>query len=371
MKLLALTNNLLELSGWGRYAASVAREYLVQCPDFEVLTEQGHGPINVKLHERAVLRPLRSRLDFLRNCWVTRKVGWSSDVVHAFDGWPYSVYGYIATFATKKKLFITGVGTYSVAPFENWLQRWFMAKAYKKAQNIFCVSRYTQQRILEKISLSNTSIVPWAPKPLPELTSQQIQEYKRRFQIGSEHPVILTIGQIKQRKGQFDTLRAVAQLRKKYPEILYLLVGSSSDADYLQKIMDFIERNDMDAHVKIFSDITTDEELAFFYAGCDVFAMNSNNDGGHFEGFGLVFLEAMQFGKPVVGSQGCGIEDAVFDGVNGYLAKQGDSTDITRALDQVLSGKGVDLGRGSSEVYKKFSWQKTVREYVKNYSLPV
>src|SRR3569623_55113 len=38
------------------------------------------------------------------------------DLVHALDAWPYGFYGFAAVFGTKKKLFINGIGTYSVAP---------------------------------------------------------------------------------------------------------------------------------------------------------------------------------------------------------------------------------------------------------------
>lgn len=369
MKILALTNNMREKDGWGRYAASVAREYIVQCPDFEIITEEMSGKEHRELHEDALLLPLHSGLNFFRNCWRTRRVARSADVVHAFDGWPYSVYGYAAIVGTSKKLFITGVGTYSVAAFENPVQKMLMKRAYRRAQNIFCVSRYTQQRILEKIALKNTSIVPWGPKPLPELSPEEKEPYRAHFGIGNTQPTILTVGQIKQRKGQYDTLRAVARLRERYPQLLYLMVGSDSDAEYVGTIRAFIAEHNLSHNVCIINDAETDAELSFFYSSCDIFVMNSRNDGGHFEGFGLVFLEAMQFGKPVVGSSGCGIEDAITDGYNGYLAAQGDDESIYQAFMKVLNGDRDLLSRNARTMYGQFSWKKTVAEYVRNYHL--
>lgn len=369
MKILALTHNMREKDGWGRYAASVAREYMALCLDFEVITEEAPGKEHCELHECSVLLPLRSGFIFFRNCWRTRQIARSKDIVHAFDGWPYSVYGYAATLGTHKKLFITGVGTYSVAAFENSLQRILMTRAYRRAQNIFCVSRYTRKRILQKFPLKNTSIVPWGPKALPELTAEEKEQYRARFGIGNEHPIILTVGQIKQRKGQYDTLRAVARLRERYPQLLYLMVGSDSDTEYVGSIRTFIKENKLESNVRIINDAEDDSELSFFYGICDIFVMNSRNDGEHFEGFGLVFLEAMQFGKPVVGSSGCGIEDAINDGYNGYLAEQGDDESIYKAFMKVLSGDRDVLSRNAHSMYKQFSWKKTVAEYVRNYYL--
>lgn len=370
MKILALTNNLREKDGWGRYAAAVAREYLKQCPDFEIVTEAAPGEEHYELHEQARLLPGRSRFNFFRNCWRVRRLARAAEVVHAFDGWPYSVYGYAAVLGTAKKLFITGVGTYSVAAFENPGQRILITRAYRRAQNIFCVSRYTRQRILAKISLPNTSIVPWGPKALPELTSDVKARYRARFGIAANaQPVILTVGQIKQRKGQYDTLRAVARLRERYPLLLYLMVGSDRDAEYVGTIRTFIKEHDLGGNVRIINNVEDDAELSFFYDRCDIFAMNSRNDGEHFEGFGLVFLEAMQFGKPVVGSSGCGIADAIRDGINGYLAPQGDAVGIYNAFRKVLSGNRAAWAHQARIMYRQFSWQKTVAAYVQNYYL--
>lgn len=370
MKVVAITKTLAELSGWGRYAASVAREYAKQGVDFCVLTETNGLPPRPEFHEKAIIVPLKSCfVNFIRNCWRTRVTARDADVIHAFDGWPYSVYAYSAVIGTKKKLFITGVATYSVAPFEHSKERWLLAKAYRRAQQIFCVSRYTEKRILEKISLKNTSIVPWGPKPLPALSADAMTQYRQRFNIQTGQPIILTVGEIKQRKGQYDTARAILRLRKSYPDVLYIMVGGISDSNYVNKIEQFVEKNNLVNNIRIVADAATDHDLAFFYSICDIFAMNSNNDGEHFEGFGLVFLEAMQFGKPVVGSLGCGIEDAIQDDYNGYLTSQGDDVAICQAFQRILTGNMNMLRDNARNKYGNFSWEKTVAEYIRNYYL--
>lgn len=370
MKLLALTKTVVERSGWGRYAAAVAREYARQGLDFQILTEINDSVSNHELGEQPMLLPLESSIvNVARNCWRTRRAARRADVVHAFDGWPYSVYGYMAVLGTEKKLFITGVATYSVAPFAYPRQRLLMAMAYRRAQNIFCVSRYTRVRILEKICLPNTSIVPWGPKLLPELSADEMIKYRQRFQIGHSGPIVVTVGQIKHRKGQYDTLKAIRRLRVRYPNILYLMVGETSDTYYVSKIRDYIAEHDLEQTARIIAHAETDRELAFFYSLCDLFVMNSNNDKEHFEGFGLVFLEAMQFGKPVVGSSGCGIADAIRDGYNGHLAPQGDDAAIASAVARVLDGDRASFSKNSKAMYRQFSWQKTVAEYVRNYRL--
>jgi len=73
------------------------------------------------------------------------------------------------------------------------------------------------------------------------------------------------------------------------------------------------------------------QELAACYANADVFALPSTG-----EGFGLVFLEAMAFAKPVVGADAGGTTDLVRDGINGLLIPPNDTDRLTQSLSRLL-----------------------------------
>jgi len=92
------------------------------------------------------------------------------------------------------------------------------------------------------------------------------------------------------------------------------------------------------------------EELAACYANSDVFAMPSTG-----EGFGLVFLEAMAFAKPVVGAACGGTTDIVEHGINGLLVPPGDIQKLTEALDSLLRNDAfrASLGRRSAEIVRE------------------
>ena len=66
-----------------------------------------------------------------------------------------------------------------------------------------------------------------------------------------------------------------------------------------------------------------DEQLIALYRGCALFVLTPLTLGTQFEGFGLIYLEANSCGKPVVGSYGCGAEEAIVDGETGLLVPQG------------------------------------------------
>ena len=92
------------------------------------------------------------------------------------------------------------------------------------------------------------------------------------------------------------------------------------------------------------------EEIAACYAGADLFALPSTG-----EGFGLVFLEAMAFAKPVVGAACGGTTDVVEDGINGLLVPPGDAGALARALYGLLSDESLrrELGARGAEIVRQ------------------
>ena len=331
---------------------------------YGLISELKHGRQNDEL---SILRPPNSIRNILSNIVEVRRQAKRYDIIHAFDGWPYGLYGYFAVLGTAKKLFISGIGTYSVAPLNNRLPGFLLKRAYRRANKIFCISRYTQAKILDKVRLTNTVVIPLGFKPLPALTAGQIAGYKAEYGLGERYPILLTVGDIKARKGQLDTLRALAELKNRYPDFLYIMVGAASSAGYVGEIRDYAQRHNLSANILFPADVTSDEKLAFFYTVSDIFLLNSNNYKDSFEGFGLVLLEAAQFGKPLIGSKNCGIEDALRDGYNGFLAEQGNAQDIAAKISLILDKHYRVFAANSREYCSHFSWLKTVQEYCKYY----
>lgn len=347
LKVLIIAPSLNQKSGWGRYSISI----------IDALKEQ---EVDVNAVEVSPGISLSSVVNLMR----IKKISRNFDVIHALDGWPFSIYAYFTVLGTSKRLFISGVGTYSVAPFSSILKGFLLRIAYKRAQRIFCISNYTNKSIKSEVSEAKTETIFMGLSKLSNLTRAEIDTYEDLYEIEGS-PVILTVGEIKHRKGQLDTLKAVNLLKREYPDILYIMVGSK-DKNYVSKIEQYAKQQGLEKNVRIISDALSDKSLSYFYSSCDIFALNSNNDGRHFEGFGLVLLEAAQFGKPVVGSKNCGIEDAIEDDFNGYYTEQGNPEDIARKIKKALNQKDV-LGKNSLEFSKKFSWEKTVNKYIEFY----
>ncbi|MGB6980226.1 MAG: glycosyltransferase family 4 protein [Candidatus Acidiferrales bacterium] len=154
-------------------------------------------------------------------------------------------------------------------------------------------------------------------------------------------PVILTVGRwdsAERYKGADDLLMATAQLRASFPALHLVAVGAGDDLPRLRQLAVNLGIADQ---VHFFSGLSR-EALAACYARASVFALPSTG-----EGFGLVFLEAMAFGKPLVAVAAGGSTDLVEDGVNGLLVPPRDPAKLSAALARLLSEEVLrtELGR--------------------------
>ncbi len=371
MKILVITTYLGNKGGLGRYSHEMVKALRSENIQVGVLCENNHKPLyDEKNTLISVLRltGFRKLYAFVRNVILCRIESSSYDAIQACDGWPYAVYGFLSIIGTSKQLFITGIGTYTVAPLsESGIKGWIIRKAYKRAAGIFCISDYVRDRIKQYMPDAKAETILMGTTELPVISKEQIAAYRTQFDMDKFGPVILSVGDIKDRKGQLDTLKALSLLKDKYPNFLYVLLGSTDDTVYPEKIKKFAEENNLEKNLKIISGMYDDFVLSFYYQVCDVFALNSTNDGNHFEGFGLVFLEAAQFGKPAVGSRGCGIESAICDGYSGYLTNQGDAKDIAEKIEFILTDKNQKISQNAYLFYKEFSWKKTAKAYISQY----
>ncbi|OHB03553.1 MAG: hypothetical protein A2920_02730 [Candidatus Zambryskibacteria bacterium RIFCSPLOWO2_01_FULL_43_17] len=352
MKVLAIGETRDVRSGWGRYAHEVLSQLEKENIDYDFIEKSDLQAYSLVNHIKNILH-------------IRKRVG-SVSLIHSFDVWPFAVYALFANLGIDKPLFITGVGTYSLPP-KNGLKGYLMKKTYARAREIFCISNYTREVIKDRGAVGNFQVVHWGTTELPSIMEAEKQDFAKQFGVNlNNRPIILTVGQIKSRKGQLDTLKAIGILKNKYPNILYITVGSTADKAYVKEMREYSSAKGLEKNFLIVDTQKTDKELAFFYSICDIFTMNSNNEEDHFEGFGLVFLEAAQFGKPLVGSRDCGIEDAISDGKTGFLTNQGDVNDIAKKIDMALSNK-EELGRAAQSRVKEFTWEKTVDRYLQSY----
>lgn len=348
-------------SGWGRITNQVLRQFKKLQYDYRAIFDVSSPA--------SLLKPPASLLHICYNMIMARREARDATVVHAFDVWPYALYGFAAVLGTRKKLFVTGVGTYSVAPFAHAIQKWLLLPVMWRTEKILTISDYTARKMIAFVgSADKFTTVYLGATALPDPSSDEVQRAKEKYNITGS-PVVVTVGEVKDRKGQWDTVRAIELLKEQFPNILYLIVGNVK-SEYAAELCEYVEKHELENNVRIITDAATDTDLAALYASAHVFALNSTNDtkAHHFEGFGLVFLEAYQFGLPAVGSENCGIEDAIADGYTGYLTKQRDPKDIAEKLLRLLNQEISNVRANISQYRSGFNWEETAKQYIYHYS---
>jgi phosphatidylinositol alpha-1,6-mannosyltransferase len=156
-------------------------------------------------------------------------------------------------------------------------------------------------------------------------------------------------------KGIDHTIQAVGQLVRSGVAVTLDVVGDGEDR---RRLEDIAKQERVGAAVVFHGQVDPDR-LRGLYAGCDLFVLPSRG-----EGFGIVFLEAMAFGKPVVAADAAGAPFVVRPDVSGFLVPYGNPSKLARCIEERVSSpeqaRLIGL-RGRRFVEETFSFDATVR----------
>ena len=186
--------------------------------------------------------------------------------------------------------------------------------------------------------------------------------------------LVLFVGRIEQIKGIDVLLRALGLLFQRHPDlrsdVCLLVVGGAldpgDDAPETEKILELrrlVHEHRMEANVA-FVGSRDQRELALYYAAADVCAVPSLT-----ESFGLVALESMACGTPVVGTRVGGLQTLIEDGESGLLVPAGDDTALADAIHSALTDPRLrmHLAHGARERAERFTWSRVGERVVDLY----
>ena len=173
--------------------------------------------------------------------------------------------------------------------------------------------------------------------------------------------VLLTLGRmspLERYKGFDEVLDVMPQLIQKYPDLVYLICGDGDDRPRLEA-----KAKELGMHDRvIFTGYIPEEEKLDHYRVADAFAMP-----GRGEGFGIVYLEALASGIPVVASKLDASREAVMDGKLGEVVDPGDPDDLIRGITAALErGAGAVPAELSYFSFESFQsrWHDLLTEWL-------
>lgn len=155
-------------------------------------------------------------------------------------------------------------------------------------------------------------------------------------------------------------IQALPTIQQAIPDIAYVIVGDGEEYTYLTQMAEACGVADR----VIFAGRVPAEELAAYYAVCEVFIMANRQIDHDIEGFGMVFLEAGAAGRPVIGGISGGTDDAILDEVTG-LRIDGTGVDaVAQAVVTLLKAPAMAAAMGEAgrhRVEAEFSWESVVQ----------
>jgi len=140
-------------------------------------------------------------------------------------------------------------------------------------------------------------------------------------------------------KGVDTVIAALPSVIRSVPDVQYFVIGSGTDLERHKRLA---ERHSVSNRVHFLGSVDLDT-LQAHYAACDVFVMPSAG-----EGFGIVFLEAMRYSKPVVAANSGAVSEVVEDQVTGLLVKYGNEGEVAQALTELCLDREKRTRLGSA-----------------------
>ncbi|MBD1212824.1 MAG: glycosyltransferase family 1 protein [Dolichospermum circinale Clear-D4] len=193
---------------------------------------------------------------------------------------------------------------------------------------------------------------------------------RTRLEIDPEAKVVLYVGRFDPRKGIETLVRAVRESKFYESKQLQLIIGGgctpgNSDAKERDRIAGIVNELGMDECTSLPGCLSR-EILPSYYAAADVCVVPS-----HYEPFGLVAIESMACGTPVVASDVGGLQFTVVNEETGLLVPPQNVPAFNHAIDQILSHPQwqQELGKAAKKrVIDKFSWHGVASQLDKLYT---
>ncbi len=289
------------------------------------------------------------------------------DIIHAHD-WLTARAGIILKHLYRKPLIATihsteygrRNGLHNV--FERHIHEMEWLLTYEAWKIIVC-SHYMREEVRRVFATPSDKIhvIPNGVNPIKKIEFKEVLSVLEKYRIPSSTKIVLFVGRLVHEKGVQILIESIPYVTQMVDNVFFVIVGTGPMREEL-------ERRSRELSVQnrvIFTGFVTDQELHALYNAAYVAVFPSL-----YEPFGIVALEAMSIGKPVIVSNVGGLSEIVEHGRNGLKVPPGDVKALANAIIELLLSpeRAEELGKnGYNDVYKKYTWDKIAEETLKIY----
>lgn len=235
--------------------------------------------------------------------------------------------------------------------------------SYHFDQRIIAISDAIAAALVRYLGLRREKIarIYYGCAPLPTPPPAQVAQARAALGFAADELVIGTLGRLAVQKGQTHLVAAFARLHARQPNARLLLVGHPDPDGTAERLRAQVAALGIERQV-VFAGFRAD--VAAVLSAMDIFVLPSL-----WEGFGLVLLEAMGLGRPIVASAVDAIPEVVRDGVEGLLVCVGSDAALAAALERLLTDAPLrqKLGAAGAARAREFPAARMLAETVALY----
>lgn len=248
-------------------------------------------------------------------------------------------------------------------------------KVLKGADRIIVATRDEKENLLTLYSAKEKKIKIIPPGvdtahfyPIP------VDEAKEYIGMPRDEKMILFVGRIEPLKGIDTLIHAIAQMRKadvlsRCPHYLYIIGGNpeacgedaSKEMQRLQALCAELDLHDL----VLFLGKRDQDSLQYYYSAAEMVVMPS-----HYESFGMVALEAMACGTPVIATQVGGLQHLVQDGETGFVIPNGDPDALEEKITVLICKEELkdQMSRNSVAYAQTLNWDVIAKKLIKQFN---
>ena len=286
---------------------------------------------------------------YLKRFFIARKLIKTNNVLLVSGKFPLWVGGLLSLVSNKP---IFGIIHGSEVQLSNSIAKKLSNWALTRLDHVIAVSNFTLN-LVDTLKLKSTSVIPngfhkmsFEPKQIEEKNNEVLQ--------------LITVGNLTQRKGQHNVIKALPLLLKAYPNLIYHCVGIPTNRNQLMELAKSLNVADQ---VQFHGQLSEDKKLSLLQQS-DIFMMLSEQTStGDVEGFGIAILEANALGLPAIGSLNCGIEDAIKTKESGLLVDPHDTRQIVSAVQDIITNRN-QYSQQAKAWSTHFTWDKIGAKYL-------
>ncbi|GAC1323277.1 MAG: glycosyltransferase family 4 protein [Chloroflexota bacterium] len=180
--------------------------------------------------------------------------------------------------------------------------------------------------------------------------------------LADDRPTVLFVGRLEKRKGLRFLLRAWPVVLERHPDARLVVVGAGRPLEGYRR---FARRQGWTDSDVVFAGYVGAEDLPRYYQAADVFCAPNTGQ----ESFGIVLLEAMAAGAPIVASDIPGYRDVVADGVHGLLVDRQNPGALADGISRLLANPELraSMRRAGQAKARLFDWPRVSAQVLEYY----